>query len=108
MSRTPGSLAASVGTAPLSSISYLGLLSRISLEQGIVKLRNWKSTGPTQAHFSTDEELEPRAFNSWPEHFPLFQGGQLGSSIKMSFPPCCALVSTSLHEPGDFYPTGFF
>lgn len=102
----PGS--PSTGTAPLLSVLYLGLLSRILFEQGVLKLRSLKATGLMQEPFSTDEETEAKAFNSWPDPFPLFQERQPSSSSKMSLYLCCASVSASLHEHSNFYLAGLF
>ena len=104
-SRTWGPPTTFMGSVPLLTILHLGCLRRISLEPGIVKSRSWKATGPTQAPFSTDEEMEPRALIMsliMARALSSIPGGQPGNSSERSLPPCHALISTSLREPSGF------
>ena len=103
--RTWGPPTTFMGSVPLLTILHLGCLRRISLEPGIVKSRSWKATGPTQAPFSTDEEMEPRALIMsliMARALSSIPGGQPGNSSERSLPPCHALISTSLREPSGF------
>lgn len=52
---TQGARAAATGMASLSPILPLGLLSRISFEQEVLKLRSLKATDSMQAPFSIDD-----------------------------------------------------
>lgn len=97
-SRTWGPLTTFMGSVPLLTILYLGCLRRISLEPGIVKSRSWRTTGPTQAPFSIDEEMEPRAFKLMARAFSSIPGGSQATPARGHFlpaMPCFPLLCVS-------------
>ena len=64
----------------------------------IVKSRSWRVMGPTQAPFSIDEEMEPRAFKLMARAFSSIPGGSQATPARGHFlpaMPCFPLLYVS-------------
>lgn len=89
------------------SILYLGLLSRMSLEQGALKLRSLETSGPMQAFFSQMKRRNPglltdgRTLSSVPGKAAKLLQQDVTSSL------WCLSLHFSMWD-SDFYLTGLF
>lgn len=105
-SRAPGSCAA-LGALLYLFYLYLGLLSRMSLEQGALKLRSLETSGPMQAFFSQMKRRNPglltdgRTLSSVPGKAAELLQQDVTSSL------WCLSLHFSMWD-SDFYLTGLF